>query len=441
MTIIETEQSTETKFAEIIRGPFILRFSSYRKSEDAELNLRSEDYIVSELNPDKATFALCDGVGSSFYGNIGSQIVGEILRDWLNRISFPNHLMLGKNESANQWLEALSRDLHNELNQKTSFATAIIQKKEINDQDELSRLAQVTQRDDFGTQSNFACGVFWPKSSALPNGLILLFWLGNARLRIFNKNTELTHLLGWGNDPDQLREVWSSKEGVLGHIYSHMTDFSTITTVIAYSDGLENAEDKIRPNLNGAQLEALVNKSQLVKDDDVTYLELSIIEGEVAGVADDMVGFLRKPATPIPVPHDPGSGKPRQIQNAQPPKNDGQSPVSTRNPLLLLALAGLLSILCFSAGFVTGPVVISVLRPTSTPTSTLTATPSPTQTPSMTVSPSGTPTSTETPTATLTFTETATITPPPTISATLTFSLTPISLTTQVPPVTGSPGP
>ena len=56
MTIIETEQSRETKFTEIARGPFILRFISYRKSEDAKLNLRSEDYIVSELNPDKAVF-------------------------------------------------------------------------------------------------------------------------------------------------------------------------------------------------------------------------------------------------------------------------------------------------------------------------------------------------------------------------------------------------
>jgi hypothetical protein len=441
MTIIETEQSTETKFAEIIRGPFILRFSSYRKSEDAELNLRSEDYIVSELNPEKATFALCDGVGSSFYGNIGSQIVGEILRDWLNRISLPNNLMLGKNESANQWLETLSRDLHNELNQKTSFATAIIQKKEINDKDELTRLAQVTQRDDFGTQSNFACGILWPRSSALPNGLILLFWLGNARLRIFNKTTDLTHLLGWGNNPDQLREVWSSKEGVLGHIYSHMTDFSTITTVIAYSDGMENAEDKIRPNLNGAQLEALVNRSQSIKDDDVTYLELSFIEGEVAGIADDIVGLLRKPAASTSIAHNLSSSKSQPNQDTPPKKNDGPSPVSTMNPLLLFAFVSFLSILCFSLGFVTGPVVTSILRPSSTPTSTPTLKPSPTETSSITLSPSETPTSTETLTATLTLTETATITPTPTNSVTPTFSLTPISLPTQIPPITGSPGP
>ena len=130
MTIIETEQSRETKFTEIARGPFILRFISYRKSEDAKLNLRSEDYIVSELNPDKAVFALCDGVGSSFYGDIGSQILGETLLDWLSKVSPPNNLMLGKNESANQWIVSLSQNLHAELKHKTELATTIIQKKE-----------------------------------------------------------------------------------------------------------------------------------------------------------------------------------------------------------------------------------------------------------------------------------------------------------------------
>jgi hypothetical protein len=437
MTIIETEQSRETKFTEIARGPFILRFISYRKSEDAKLNLRSEDYIVSELNPDKAVFALCDGVGSSFYGDIGSQILGETLLDWLSRVSPPNNFMLGKSESANQWIGSLSKNLHAELKHKTELATTIIQKKEINSQDELTKLAEETQRDDFGTQSNFASGILWPKSPSRPNGLILLFWLGNARLRIYNKNTDLTHLLGWGNDPDQLREVWSSKDGVVGRIYSYITDLSKITTVIAYSDGLENAEDRIRPNLNGVQLEALVNQAQSIKDDDVTYLELSTIEGEVAGISDDIVSLFRK-STPSSLPQsDPDSDKLKQKFDTLQKKYDEQTSTVKRNQLVLIALIIGLSMLCFSAGFLLSPVVGSILNPTPTAT----ATPSPTVTPSLTPSPSATSTNTETPTATLTLTNTETLSPTPTNSSTPTLTSIPSTAESLTPALTASPGP
>ena len=206
MTIIESEQSREVKLTEIARGPFVLRYLSYRKSEDAALDLRSEDYIVSEINPEKTIFGLCDGVGSSFYGNIGSQILGEILLNWLGKVPVPSNFELEKSQTSNKWLDKLTAELTSELNGRTSFATSVIQKKELSSQNEMVRLAESTQRDDFGTQSNFACGIVWPKSPSLPRGLVLLFWLGNARVRLFNQNRDLTYLTGWGKNPDQLLE-------------------------------------------------------------------------------------------------------------------------------------------------------------------------------------------------------------------------------------------
>lgn len=437
MTIIETEQSKETPLTEIARGPFILRFISYRKSEDAKLNLRSEDYIVSELNPDKAVFALCDGVGSSFYGNIGSQILGETLLDWLGRVPVPNSIMLSKSENANQWLATLSRDLTIELNQKTKLATEIIQKKDLGNVDELAGLAEKTQRDDFGTQSNFACGVVWSKSPTLPNGLIVLLWLGNARFRIFNKNTDLTRLLGWGKDPDQLREVWSSKDGVLGKIYFHLTDFSKVSTIIAYSDGLENAEDQVSPNLNGAQLESLVNQSQSIKDDDVTFLELCLRAEEIPGLSDDIVMTLRKPVRSIQVHPEPDKNQYKQKLEALQKKYDAQSSGVKRNQSLFMALVIIFSLSCFVIGLLISPVVTSIINPLPTPTITS----SPTQTASVTPSPIETFTLTETVTETLTstVTETPTITSTPSASPTPDGSATGSLTETPTPTFTSTP--
>jgi hypothetical protein len=440
MTTIESEQSREIKLAELTRGPFVLRFLSYRKSEDAALNLRSEDYIVSELTPEKAIFVLCDGVGSSFYGNLGSQILGEVLLSWLAKLTLPKNLSLEKPQVAHSWLNTLTAELTSELNSRVAFATSVIQKKEISSPDELVRLAEITQRDDFGTQSNFACGVVWPRSASLPKGLVLLFWLGNARIRLFNQNRDLTSMLGWGKNPEQLKEVWSSKDGVVGKVYSYITELSAVTHIIAYSDGLENAESDIRPGLDGTQLEALVQQSQSVKDDDATFLELSTRTDQIAGLADDIGGHLRKQLQPLASPSasaqpalaEPEVQKLRSALAALQKKYDAQNAGVARTRGMLVAGTAIIATLCFCTGLLLRPLLpigrVPTVTPSVTPTSSFTPTLTFTSSPSATLTETPTSTLTATDTATPTATETSTATPSsatPTLSPTPTASATP----------------
>jgi hypothetical protein len=446
MTHIETEQSTEIPLTELTRGSFQLRFASYRKGEDAKLSLRSEDFIVSNIAREKASFTLCDGVGSSFYGNLGSQILAETLMTWLGKITPPNAAVIGRAESAQKWRDTLIKDLTTELNSKTKFATAIIHKKDLADKDELIRVAETTQRDDFGTQSNFACGVVWARSASLPGGLIVLLWLGNARLRLFNQIEELTAQLGWGKDPDQLREVWSSKDGVVGKVYCHVTDLSKANTVIAYSDGLENVEDSIRPDLSPAELENLILQSQAVKDDDATFLELTVGSTDIPGIQDDIVDMLRTVNTAPPYPasiSDADTSKHRQSLDTLQKKYEAQRASADHQRRMLLLATGLVAALCFVGGLLASAVAAPILfKPTitATSTSTLTVTASPSQTPS------STPSLTETPTASATVTETATFTPTFTASSTAASASpeadtpSPTSAYTETP-VPGTPKP
>ena len=383
MTIIETDQSRDISLTEIARGSFVLRYLSYRKSEDAAMDLRSEDYIVSEFAPEKAIFVLCDGVGSSFYGNIGSQILGEILLNWLGKVSIPSQF-------TQKWSAQLTGELTSELNGKTTFATSIVQQKELSDQNEMMRLAETTQRDDFGTQSNFACGIVWAKSAFLPKGLVLLFWLGNARLKIFKQNKDLSLSLDWGIDPKQLLEVWSSKDGVVGTVHSYFTDLSEITNIIAYSDGLENSDELIRPKLTGEQLETLVLRSQSIKDDDATFVELSVENIEVPGQADDLVSPLRKHFQTVSSkvnPTNPDVQKMQATLDTLQKKYDTQTRKNQSTRGILLAALVFFMISCFFLGLGIAPAVRQILNPptlTSTPSKTAEPTPTSTITPTFT---------------------------------------------------------
>lgn len=292
MAIIETEQSRELKLTQIERGSFVFRFASYRKQEDAKLNLRSEDFIVADITPSKASFVLCDGVGSSFYGDLGSQILSEVVLHYLQSLRLSEVAEdLKKNQSSSL---NLVTDLRSALDSSLTLAQKHIDALDIRTgKSEMVYQAEIEQKDLFGSQSNFAAGVIWPRSSKLPNGLALFLWLGNARLRLFSGQIELPALAQWGKDVEQQKDVWSSKHGLLGNIYSYVTDLTRFSSVIAYSDGLETVESAIKPGLTATEFETLVGRAQALMDDDISYLELTPMTTPFARPKDDISNAIR----------------------------------------------------------------------------------------------------------------------------------------------------
>jgi hypothetical protein len=291
MSIIETEQTRDTRLAQFTRGPFIYRFASYRKAETVILNLRNEDYIVTKLETDQLVFTLCDGVTHSFRGNVGSQILGEALIDWLSNILPDPSLDIN---NPHEWLDGKAKSLHDHLKKITNLATVMVNNQPLKGKNILVQNAEEEQRASYGTQSNFACGIILPKSVVWPDGLLVLFWLGNARLRIFNNAEDRTALLRWGENPGDLRDTWSSKEGVVGTIRSYISSLSNVTTLIAYSDGLESVEKYIKPDIESVILDTIVKKAQAEIDDDASYLEISVRKEELPRYSDDVSSELRE---------------------------------------------------------------------------------------------------------------------------------------------------
>jgi len=138
-------------------------------------------------------------------------------------------------------------------------------------------MAEKGQKEQFGTQSNFrGRGHLGPGRTELPNGNDTNFLVGRCpKLELFAQGRENTARLGWRDDHT---EIWSSKFGaVIGMSISFATDFASIDTIIAHSDGLAPIEDQISPGYLQNQLETLVRKAQYIKDDDVSYVEITSI--------------------------------------------------------------------------------------------------------------------------------------------------------------------
>jgi hypothetical protein len=64
-------------------GAFSWRWT-YRRSADSQRSgAVGQDFLTFRHTADRFVFALCDGVGQSFFGEIAAQVVGSSLVDWL----------------------------------------------------------------------------------------------------------------------------------------------------------------------------------------------------------------------------------------------------------------------------------------------------------------------------------------------------------------------
>lgn len=294
MAIFELEQSYETPVTQFCRGPFKIRCAYARSRDCQEIGERGQDYLAWRAESYRAVFALCDGVGQSFFGGIGAQLIGEVIIDWLWKIDTEN-----KNNTSIQ----LAQGLYNLLDAQKFSATKLIDEKDIKTVDsEIIRDALDSRRKRKGTQTNFVCGLIDPPNQYFPEGRILLFWLGDAKLQIW---------LGTTNNSAKLNAVWSSKEGwsskfgIAGEIHHFQGSLQDLNCIIAHSDGLDPLSSKLAPGLASGEIDKGINGLRdLPSSDDVSFLEISLAQS-VVEMEDDIVSYQRtilmRDSTELPV--------------------------------------------------------------------------------------------------------------------------------------------
>ncbi len=289
MAILELDQAYETPVTEYQRGPFRLRYAYARSKDCQDSGERGQDYLVWRVEPARAAFALCDGVGQSFFGGLGSQIVGEALIEWLWKLPLDNAIK--ENET-----KKLAQQLRDLLDSKKSSATKIIQEKDLQSvESDIIRDALEARKQQRGTQSNFVCGFVDPPSQHRPKGLVMLFWLGDAKIQLWQAQTNKSSLLeaSWNK-----QEGWSSKFGTFGEIHAFQGTAEVLDCIIAHSDGVDSLQKKISPDLSTEKLQTGLGT---LGGDDVSFLELRMLSTS-SDIEDDLVSVVRNtPNIPVKV--------------------------------------------------------------------------------------------------------------------------------------------
>jgi serine/threonine protein phosphatase PrpC len=73
----------ETPMTTIRGRDFAIRYLYSRSSESQTANVLGQDTLRFRYSDNKIVFAVCDGVGQSFNGQLASQFLGDNLVKWL----------------------------------------------------------------------------------------------------------------------------------------------------------------------------------------------------------------------------------------------------------------------------------------------------------------------------------------------------------------------
>lgn len=283
-----TDQSQQLPLTTVIGERFSYRFAFDRSADSIKANEPGQDYIAIIAADDRIAFVLCDGVSQSFYGNLAARILGDQLVSWLWETS--------TNDIQNQslWTDSLSQF----LNQLTEFATQ--QVSHFAFPPEMSSMLQTVleKKRALGSETTFTSGLI-----DLTNEFCYLSWMGDSRLRIWDKNGEKTHEL-LEEEAFQTSERWSTRRGMVGKLHNALIPMANIIRLTTYSDGLARLDHHLinRPSSDQTLTKIIEESKLLAGSDDVSFLEIS---------------FNPHPETKISLPKAPSKVEVSNIENHQ----------------------------------------------------------------------------------------------------------------------------
>ena len=279
------DRETQAKFE---RGQFPLLYAYARAAETRAAGDRGQDYLAFCEGEGSFVFALCDGVGQSFYGDLASRYLGDSLVAWL-RDRLP--------ETMDR--ETIAAALDDYLWEIVEPAKSLVERHPLpSDLPPLLREVLEEKR-RLGSESTFACGRIDLPREGLPEGRIVLAWMGDSRLRLWNDRKQPVPL---GGNFDIARR-WSSHRGPVGgrpHCFvAPLRDGEQhVVRLMAYTDGLA-ALDGREKDLSRQTLQRMIEEAgSAATSDDIAFLEVWIEPSSVPGRTRSVPGAVpqRRPS-------------------------------------------------------------------------------------------------------------------------------------------------
>lgn len=261
MSLIAIDPTKETSVQFIKRPFFNYRYAYARSADSQSSNDTGQDYLTFFEDQHTIIFALCDGVSQSFFGDLAARFLGQALVKWLGSTA-PS--------TADDFCSALDQHLAN----LTQAASQHVSKFVI--PDDIPPMLQdvLEEKRVFGSESTFVCGrIDFPKDS-LPNGRLMLAWMGDSRLRLWGNGQERSQVLGNTFHTDQR---WSTRRGpVGGRPNCFVSSLSGVNRIAAYSDGLTVLDSYQTLPDNNAVNKVITDSQNQPQSDDIAFLEIAL---------------------------------------------------------------------------------------------------------------------------------------------------------------------
>lgn len=240
-----------------------VRYAYARSSESMNAQTDGQDYLCFKHNDQRLVFVVCDGVGSSFCGNLAARILGDNLLDWLWSLDIE---YLGGEAAL---VEAATAFLNNKLQKQ---AQREVEEYEIPGSDQMNALilqALDAQR-AYGSEAIFVAGRIDHPGPMMIDGLASFIWMGDTQLHLY--------------DPQQkdidLETTWTSAnrfstvQGAKGTMSGWMRPLTELSRVTAFSDGLTAHVEGVA-GYSDTKLDREIHAgSRLATSDDVSFIDI-----------------------------------------------------------------------------------------------------------------------------------------------------------------------
>lgn len=260
--MITIDQSQDTSFTRLYSHTSEIGYLFARSSESFSQNGPGQDYIAIQQTDDQICFAVCDGVGSSFCGQLAARFLGDALVNWL----------VGRSEDDLQDIEQFQIKATQALMELTPEASRMVTEYEIPSRiPALVKIALEGQK-QYGSETVFAAGrLDFPKDGSWHDGRLVMVWMGDTQAFLYDlQGSRFEFSDQWHNS-----HRWSTLLGLKGvdrvHVWS--SPLEQISRVVVHSDGLKSLSDQILKLISENALDDRVSQlRELPSSDDVSLV-------------------------------------------------------------------------------------------------------------------------------------------------------------------------
>lgn len=258
---IEPDPSRRQSLGRLDVPPAIVRLLLDRSSDGASRSEPSQDYLILEHTPSRLCFAVTDGVGSSFIGQLAAQFLARNVVRWL----FDRSPIVDEHD--------LSSSLTAFLAGLTEEAGDVVASYPIPEGRSEIVLDILEQQRAYGSEAMIVCGrIDWPGNGAARIGLS---WLGDAHLRVQLSDESIEDLSG------QTSDRWSTRLGPRGDVQSWVRPTAEVARIIACSDGLLPELDAVIQLPDSALESRLARLAGESASDDIALVDIALMRNEM----------------------------------------------------------------------------------------------------------------------------------------------------------------